>query len=267
MAGLPVAVVQLAAGEDGGANARAAVDLIARAADGGARLVVLPEYTLAWAPRLRTDLADRHERFHEEICSAAAAHAAWVIAGTLEPHGDRLRNVALVVGPDGTERARYTKVHLFDAFGARESEVLDAGEPGAGVVVDVDGWRVGVATCYDLRFPETFRVLADAGAEVVAVGAAWAAGPGKDAQLDVLARARALENTGYLLLASQSGRGRTGRSAIVDPLGELVVAAGEDGEPQILHADLTRERLTEVRETVPSLRHRRYAVVPRASRP
>lgn len=260
MTDLRAAVGQYAATDDPEANAETAVNLVRQAAEAGARLVLLPEYALAWAARLRPDLGDGHEAFGEALGAAAAAHGIWVVAGTLEPAVERLLNTAVAFGPDGRRQAAYTKVHLFDAFGVRESEVLDAGEPGAPVVIDVDGWRVGLATCYDLRFPETFRVLVDAGAEVLAVGAAWAAGPGKADQLRVLARARALENTSYLLLASQSGDGRTGHSAAVGPLGEELVTAG--AEPELLVADLTRERLDEVRTMVPSLRHRRYAVVP-----
>jgi predicted amidohydrolase len=258
---LRVAVAQLAATEDPAANTAAATRLVAEAAEAGARLLLLPEYTLAWAPRLHTAMATGHEAFAEALAAAAATHRIWVIAGTLRPHGERMRNIAIAVAPDGQVRGSYDKVHLFDAFGVRESDALDAGAPGTGVFVEIDGWRVGIATCYDLRFPESFRILADGGADVLAVGAAWAAGSGKADQLEVLARARALENTSYLLLASQCGQGRTGHSAVVGPLGELMDTAGD--EPVLLVADLDRDRLTEVRTTVPSLRHRRYAVVPR----
>lgn len=257
---LRVAVGQLEASDDGVAGTQAALALVASAAQAGARLLVLPEYTLAWAPTLHAGLAQEHSRFVEALAAAAAEHRMWVVAGTLEPDGDRLRNVAFALGPDGAVVGRYTKVHLFDAFGVRESDVLEAGSPEA-VVIDVDGWRVGLATCYDLRFPESFRVLVDAGADVLAVGAAWAAGEGKAEQLDVLARARALENTAYLLLASQCGRGRTGRSAVVGPLGDKLAAADE--RPQLLIADLDRERLEQVRATLPALQHRRYAVAAR----
>lgn len=260
MTDLRVAVAQLSTSEDVAANIAAALEAIRAAAEAGARLVLAPEYTLAWASRPHPGLAAQHAELAQALSDAARRHQVTVLAGTLEPAADRLQNVAVAFGPDGTRLASYAKVHLFDAFGFRESEVLAPGPVGAAVTVDVDGWRVGLATCYDLRFPETFRLLADAGADVVAVGAAWADGPGKAEQLDLLARARALENTSYLMLASQSGRGRTGRSAVHGPLGEEVVRA--DGEPQLLVADLDRERLREVREMLPSLQHRRYRVVP-----
>jgi len=258
MTDLRVAVAQLSASEDAAANIEAALQVIDAAAEAGAQLVLAPEYTLAWAPRLHPALGDRHAELAQALSDAARRHRVTVVAGTLEPAGERLRNVAVAFGPGGDRVAAYAKVHLFDAFGVRESEVLEPGPVGAAVTLDVEGWRVGLATCYDLRFPETFRLLADAGADVVAVGAAWADGPGKADQLDVLARARALENTSYLLLASQCGDGRTGRSAVHGPLGEEIVRA--DGEPQLLVADLDRERLREVRQTLPALTHRRYRI-------
>lgn len=260
---LRVAAVQLAATAAAAANVAAATAAVTEAAERGARLVVLPEYTLAWAPRLHPGLASGHAELQEALVDAARRTGTWVVAGTLEPHGDRMHNVALAISPERGRVAAYTKVHLFDAFGVTESDALDAGEPGA-VVVDVDGWRVGLATCYDLRFPESFRVLVDAGADVLAVGAAWAAGPGKPEQLATLARARALENTSPLVLASQSGRGRSGGSAVIGPLGTTMAraAAAGDRDTEIVVADLRSEELDAARAAVPSLQHRRYRVRP-----
>nr|WP_147918163.1 nitrilase-related carbon-nitrogen hydrolase [Ruania zhangjianzhongii] len=169
----------------------------------------------------------------------------------------------MLLGPDGEVAGEYRKVHLFDAFGVRESDVLDGGRPGGDNVLTVDlgGLRVGVATCYDLRFPETFRLLADAGADVLVVIAAWADGPGKAEQLEVLTRARALENTCYLLLASQPGEGRVGRSALIEPLG-TVIDQGGTGDEVILAATLTQDVIAEARAKVPSLSHRQFHVRP-----
>ncbi|MFV0426694.1 MAG: nitrilase-related carbon-nitrogen hydrolase [Beutenbergiaceae bacterium] len=261
MTALRVAAVQYAAGADPIINAACALDGVAEAAAAGARVVVLPEYSIAWAPALYPELAGGYQEFESTLASAAAEHGVYVVAGSLRPQGGRLLNVAVVFGPDGAERASYAKVHLFDAFGVQESKVLDAGPPGVAAVVDIDGWRLGLATCYDLRFPETFRLLVDAGAQVFAVGAAWAAGPGKEEQLLLLARARALENTSYLILASQSGAGRCGRSLIAGPLGQELAAA--TSETSVTITDLDPDQLARVREQVPSLRHRRYSVVAR----
>ncbi|UFU07449.1 carbon-nitrogen hydrolase family protein [Ruania halotolerans] len=264
---LTVAVVQLTAGQDGETNTRAAVEHVRGAARAGAQLVVLPEYSGGWAPRLSADLAQPADGpFHRAMSAVAAECAVDLVVGSMEPAdgaGGRCVNVALAFGPDGRQRGRYEKVHLFDAFGVRESDVLDAGAPGAhqALVLDVAGVRVGVATCYDLRFPESFRVLVDAGAQVLVVMAAWADGPGKADQLEVLVRARAIENTAYLALASQHGSGRTGRSQVVDPLGRQLAVA-QEGDAVLL-VDLDEELVADVRGKIPSLEHRRYTVVPR----
>ncbi|MBZ2196599.1 nitrilase-related carbon-nitrogen hydrolase [Occultella gossypii] len=273
MSTLPVAVAQLSAGADPEENARMAVTAIADAAADGAQLVVLPEYTAGWAPRLSLELAQPADGpFLRAVADAARDAGVHVVVGTIETGtvasgptaaAGRALNVAVAIGPDGRVLGRYVKVHLFDAFGVRESDVLAPGEPEPQntLVLDVGGFRVGIATCYDLRFPESFRVLADAGADVLVVIAAWAAGDGKVAQLQTLARARALENTSYLLLASQSGPGRSGHSAIIDPLG-APVAEADAAATVTLHGDLDSAVVSGVRDAVPSLRHRRYRVVP-----
>lgn len=254
-----VHVAGLACGRDPAANRELATDAVRRAADDGARLVVLPEYAAAFDPRgVGADLAEPLEGpFVRAITRAAADGGLTVVAGTAVPTSPgRAANVVVVVDADGV-RAAYRKVHLYDAFGQRESERLDAGDPAAPpAVVDVDGLRLGVLTCYDLRFPESARRLADAGADVLAVPAAWAAGPHKADHWTTLLRARAIENTAYVLGAAQCGRGVTGATCVVDPLG-VVVAEGD-----VAAADLSVDVVREVRERNPSLLNRRYRVVP-----
>lgn len=264
---LDVAVVQLTADTDAGVNTTTAVAGI-EGAD-GTDLVLLPEYTSGWAADLTTDLVqDPRGEFTRAVSAAAARTGRTVVLGTMEPAddggADRAVNVALALDADGEPLGRYRKVHLFDAYGIRESDALSPGPAGAehALVFDAGPMRVGVATCYDLRFPESFRVLVDAGADVLVVGAAWAAGEGKADLLRTLARARAIENTCYVLLASQHGRGRSGHSVIIDPRG--VVLAEADGEgPATLTASLSPEVVVQARAQVPSLEHRRYRVVPR----
>ena len=255
---------------------------VAAAGEAGCGVVVLPEYTSGWQARLGPELADDEGgALVVGLRSAARAAGIAVVVGVLVPaSGDRARNLTLVIAPDGEVVGRYAKVHLYDAYGARESDLLDAGEPGRPLVVDVptaDGWvlRLGVVTCYDLRFPESVRALTDvaggAPVDVVAVGAAWSGGPDKAEQLRTLVRARAIENTAYVALASQAGRGRVGGSAIVDPRG-VVLAAVDDGAdrgsrvgadaPVLAVATITGEELARVREASPVLRHRRYRVTP-----
>lgn len=250
----------------------------------GCDVVVLPEYCSGWLPQLTAELAEPESgELVSGLRSAAAQAGIVVVAGVLVPAAthDRALNVTLVIGADGEVLGRYPKVHLYDAYGARESELLDAGEPGRPLVVDVPvaggSLRLGVVTCYDLRFPESIRALADcadgdAPVDVVAVGAAWSGGEHKADQVRTLVRTRAIENTAYLALASQSGRGRVGGSVVVDPRGVVAAAVddgadrgsrvGADGEPVLAVATISGETLTRVREASPVLAHRRYRVRP-----
>lgn len=263
-----------------------AIAAVGRAADAGCAVVILPEYASGWLPRLVPELAKNEDGpFLTGLRAAARERAIAVVAGTVVPTAEpgRAWNVTVVLGPDGALLGRYAKVHRYDAYGARESDLLDAGDPAAPLVVEVpvpDGRvRIGVVTCYDLRFPESFRALVDLapGADpsrparvpdLVAVGAAWAAGPDKAEQLRVLVRARAIENTTFVALASQGGRGRVGGSAIVGPRGEVLTAVddGHDGgassDLRLAVADLEVGTLEPVRAASPVLAHRRYRVVP-----
>ncbi len=154
----------------------------------------------------------------------------------------------------GAARADYRKIHLYDSFGYRESDRLLAGD------VDAHAGRgrrleVGLMTCYDLRFPELARLLVDAGAEVLVLPAAWVAGPRKVDHWRTLVRARAIENTVYVVAAGQPGPRYTGHSLVVDPLGDVLAEAGE--EPAVLRAEVTRATLQAARRTNPSLLNRR----------
>lgn len=266
-----VAVVQLDAADLATTTAQA-VRAVERAADDGAALVVLPEYASGWAATVTPALAEPTSGpFVTALRDVARRGAVTVIVGTMTPGEDRCANLALAIAPDGSLAGTYTKVHLFDAFGYRESEALAPGPADAPpLVVPVGDLRFGVEVCYDIRFPESARRLVDAGADVLVVIAAWAAGPGKAEQLQVLARARAIENTAYLVLACQDGSGRAGSSAVVDPLGRVLVEAAADasatrpaGAATILHAELDPAAVAAARRRVPVLANRRYDVVPR----
>jgi predicted amidohydrolase len=191
--------------------------------------------------------------FGRELARVAALRDTTVVAGMFEASEDATRpwNTLLARGA-GT--AAYRKVHLYDSFGYRESDRLLAGavEP---TVVDVAGFRVGLMTCYDLRFPEFARALVDRGAEVLVVPAAWVAGARKVDHWRTLVRARAIENTVFVAAAGQPGPRYSGHSLVVDPLGD-VLAEAEDG-PALLTATLRREALDGARRTNPSLANRR----------
>lgn len=178
-----------------------------------------------------------------------------VIVGMYEPaDGGRAHNTLLACGPWG--QAGYRKIHLFDAFGSRESDHI---APGHDVVtLDLDGIRVGLATCFDIRFAEQFVAMGTAGAQLVVVPASWSEGPGKAEQWDLLTRARAADAQAWLLAVGQAWvppRGSAplgiGRSVLVDPVGRVAVRLGP--EPGLLLGDLDTARVDTVRASVPVL--------------
>jgi len=276
-----VALAQLTVGTDHAAAGAAAQDAVVRAAAAGAALVVLPEYASGFDPRgVGAEHAEPLDGpFVTGLRRQAEATGVAVLAGTTLPgtpagdgadavdagsagHAERAVNAIVAVGPDGAVRGVYRKVHLYDAFGHRESERLEPGPVDAPpLVLDVGGLRFGVMTCYDLRFPESARRLVDAGADVLVVPAAWAAGPGKAAQWEALAVARAIENTSAVLGVGQAGRGVVGSSLAVAADGRVLGRLGS--EPGTLVVDVDGADIAAVRERNPSLINRRYAVVPR----
>jgi predicted amidohydrolase len=167
---------------------------------------------------------------------------------------DRARPLnTLALGHDGGLTA-YRKIHLYDSFGYHESRTISPG-PVEPTVVDLHGFPVGLMTCYDLRFPELTRSLAEQGAEAVVVPAAWVAGNRKVEHWRTLLRARAIENTVWMVGVGQPGPRYTGHSLVVAPDGDVVVEAGED--EAVLDAVLDREAVAAVRRTNPSLANRR----------
>ena len=260
-----VAVGQFSAGTDKQANLTALAALIVQAAAAGARLVVFPEYSMYATRSLDAGLLDAAEPldgpFATGVAALAARHRVHVVFGMNEalPDDRRVANTLLALGPDGTRLGTYRKVHLFDAFGFVESDWVRPGDPGQRCVVDLDGLRFGAMTCYDLRFPELARRLTDAGAEVLVVPAQWAPGPQKEDHWRLLTRARAVENTVYLLAADQCAPTGAGNSAIIDPMGVPVAGVAEAADVAV--ATLDAERVAAVRRRLPSLEHRRYRVV------
>jgi len=262
-----VAVGQLASVPDKGSNLRRALSLVGEAADGGAQLVVLPEatmYPFGVAPDELAAAAEPLEGpFASELADAATRLSITVVVGLFEvvPGRARVYNTVAALGADGS-RGRYRKLHLFDALGWRESDLLEAGPIDGDELLVVKAGRIsfGVVTCYDLRFPELFRALVDRGATAFAVPSAWVAGPLKESHWEILTRARAVENTCYLLGAAQPPPQYCGRSVVVDPMG--VVTAGVAAGEGLAFAEITAERVLEVREALPVLAHRRYRVLP-----
>ncbi|MFC0432883.1 carbon-nitrogen hydrolase family protein [Kutzneria buriramensis] len=260
-----IALSQFVSDTDPEANLATVGEQTAEAARRGARIVVFPEATMArfgiplgglaqpldgpWASGVR-DIAKRHD--------------VLVVAGMFTPSDDgRVRNTLLVTGLGVDEH--YDKIHLFDAFGFAESETVAPGD--RSVTLEVDGVGIGVATCYDLRFPQLFQKLARSGASVILVPASWGSGPGKRDQWELLVRARALDSTTWIAACGQadpSSVGVTtkpgvptgiGYSAVVSPMGEIRAQAQD--RPELLVVDVDTAEVAEARGKVPVLANAR----------
>jgi predicted amidohydrolase len=255
--------VQFAATSDVDDNLAAIARAVASVS--GADLVVLPEASMHDFGRPDLPLGPVAQSIDGPYVAAIAGHAralrSTVVAGMFEtaPDGARPYNTLVALGPDGSLLASYRKAHLYDSFGYRESDRLSPGEIHP-VTVKVGEFVVGMMTCYDLRFPEYARLLVDAGADLLVVPAAWVRGPLKEDHWETLLRARAIENTVYVVAAAQSGSAYAGSSMVVDPMGVAVARLGD--EPGVIGAELTLDRLREVRERNPSLANRRLRSVP-----
>jgi predicted amidohydrolase len=248
---LDIALVQEAATLDPAENRARLAPLTPSGAD----LVVFPEVFARDFGKAGSDVREYAEAldgpFATEVGRVAAERDTTIVAGMFERTDELPFNTLVVRG--GAE-ASYRKIHLYDSFGYRESEALTGGAL-APVVVDVAGVPTGLMTCYDLRFPELARALVDAGAELIVVPAAWVAGERKVDHWRTLLRARAIENTVYVAAAGQPEPRYCGHSMVVDPLGDVLVEAGDGAET--VTATITRERLSEARAVNPSLANRR----------
>jgi len=239
-----VAAIQMRSGTDAGENRNRASQLIEQAVSAGAELVSLPE-SFSW---LGPD--------------GAKSKNSEPIPG---PNDQSCYNSTLFIRADGSVSAHYRKIHLFDAVvnGKRyhESDTVMPGD--VPVVVEERGVRFGLSVCYDLRFPELYRALADGGAHAVFVPAAFTSVTGR-AHWEILLRARAIENQVYVIAAAQVGRGSDGRqrfghSMIVDPWGEILAQAGGEHE-EVITARMDMDKLRQIRNRLPALAHRRIAL-------
>jgi predicted amidohydrolase len=261
---LRVACVQLATTTDRDANVAAAAAGVTEAAERGARFVALPE---KWAAIGEPEVIDASAEPLDgpTVTTArewASMHGIWLLAGSVVERieGQRHANTSLLIAPDGQVAASYRKIHMFDVDVAgvqyRESDVEQGGSDI--VTADVDGTTVGMTVCYDLRFPELYRILAVRGARIVTVPAAFTERTGRD-HWEVLLRARAIENQCFVVAPNafgDHGHGKVsyGRSMIVDPWG-VVLAQAPDGEAVIV-ADLDLDQVDAVRAAIPSLASR-----------
>ncbi|HET7066865.1 MAG TPA: carbon-nitrogen hydrolase family protein [Nocardioides sp.] len=221
----------------------------------GADLVVLPEAFARDFGEPGSDLTPHAEPldgpFVTEVERVAARRHTTVVAGMFEQTEGAPYNTVVVRGATSLD---YRKIHLYDSFGYRESRVLAAG-PIEPAVFPLGDTTVGLMTCYDLRFPELARRLVEGGAEVVVVPAAWVAGPRKVEHWTTLLRARAIENTVYVVGVGQPGPRYSGHSTVIGPLGDVLVEGG--GDDEVLTADLDPAVVAQARRTNPSLANRR----------
>lgn len=265
-----VAAIQMASGPNVNANLLEAGRLIAKAADAGAGMVALPENFAIMGINEQDKVAVRERDgqgpVQDFLAQQAVKHGIWVVGGTIPmvaPSPTKVLAACLVYNDAGARVARYDKLHLFDVSlkeGAEkytESETIEHGKDV--VVIDSPFGRMGLAVCYDLRFPEMFRKMLDQGMELVVLPAAFTAITGK-AHWEVLVRARAIENLCYVVAAAQggyhvNGRETHGDSMVVNPWGVVI-----DRLPRgsgVVMADIDRVQLAAIRRSLPAISHRR----------
>lgn len=258
---LRVALGQFFVQPESGTNLTIVSELIDRADQGGAGLLLLPEGIIARKPGDNTWPVTHREPldgpFVSGLLKASVGKTVTVVctAQIALPNEKRYANDLLVVR-DGKILLCYRKLHLYDAFNARESDNAVAGNA-VPALVDIGPFRCGFMTCYDIRFPELARSLALSGATLLVVPAAWVRGPLKEMHWDINIRARALENTCYLAAVSECGPVNVGQSKIADPYGVVVAQCGTAN--QLLFADIDAKTVEACRGSLPVLKNRCFA--------
>jgi predicted amidohydrolase len=260
-----IALCQFTSTPDPKANLEQVAEFAAQATAGGAELAVFPEATMC---RFGVPLGPVAEPLDGPWATAvgdiATRTGLTILAGMFTPAEDgRVRNTLLLTG--GGRHLGYHKIHLFDAFGFAESDTVAPGSEL--VVIELGDITLGLAICYDVRFPELFRALADRGANVVALPASWGAGPGKREQWELLVRARALDSTSWVVACGQAdptASGMTvsskaptgiGYSLVADPFGRI--AGSLSAGPDLLVVDVDPAMVSLARQAIPVLANRR----------
>ncbi|MDH6532682.1 putative amidohydrolase [Aurantimicrobium minutum] len=268
--GVKVAVAQFGPGPNVADNISVISSLVQAAAQNGARLVILPEYSSVLGGRLGdwvTEYAESlHGPFVEAMAELADENNIGIVVGMLEKSDSaddtRPYNTAIAVLPGAGVVARYRKVHMYDAFDVIESDWMQSGDPAEEPqMFTIDNLTVGMQTCFDLRFPETTRRLVDAGAHMIALIAEWISGPKKAHHWAALTSARAIENTVYVAAADQIPPIAVGMSRVISPLGETLIDMGQQMGVSI--ATVNVQAVEDARATNPSLKLRRYSVTTR----
>ena len=266
MSRLKVSLVQLCSGRDIGHNLEKLDQQLETSLPSDTDILVFPECFSQIGGSVAEQGKDAGRMTHW-LSESAKQYNVWLVGGSI-PVFDELSQrsyaACFVFNPEGAEVARYDKVHLFDADVAdstgsyRESNDYLAGSDI--VVVDIEGIKLGLSICYDLRFPELYRHMVDKGAEIICVPSAFTKATG-EAHWEVLLRARAIENQCYILAANQCGqhsrkRETYGHSMVVSPWGDVLASAME--EPTIVSAELDLDNLKAIRKQLPCLNHRKF---------
>uniref|UniRef100_A0A6P4FVC7 Hydrolase YbeM n=1 Tax=Drosophila rhopaloa TaxID=1041015 RepID=A0A6P4FVC7_DRORH len=256
---MKVALGQFAVAPEWSANLAQCVSLIDKAAAEGAKLLILPESIIAADmndSRITVRTAQPLDGpFVTGLIDALADRDLTVICCIATPDASGLtHNCQIALNASGLV-ASYRKLHLYDAFSMKESNDYIPGTE-LPPIVQVGDIKVGLMTCYDVRFPEVARSLAVRGADLLTVPAAWVRGPGKEWHWEVMVTARALENTCYVAAVGECGPRNIGCSMMVDPLGVAVARAGI--APDLIFADVDLERIRTTREVLPVLANRRF---------
>lgn len=265
------AAIQMASGPQVSANLLEAEKLIAEASKAGAKLVALPENFAIMGmhelDKVKVSEPDGNGVIQEFLATTAKKYAVWIVGGTIPLQAnqpDKVRAACLIYDDQGNRVARYDKVHLFDVSlpdSGEEYRESDSVEPGEGFcVVETPFGRLGVAVCYDLRFPEFFRSMSRQQLDIIVIPSAFTAKTGA-AHWEILLRARAIENLCYVIAPNQGGFHKNGRqtfghSMIVDPWG--VVLDCYKAGAGFVSANIDKNRLEKTRASFPVLEHRRF---------
>lgn len=259
-----VSVAQFAPTADLASNLAAMESLAESSVRRGASLVVFPEYSSYFSVPLGPEWVAAAQPLDGEFVSRLSTLASrlgiHIVAGMAESADDSARffNTLVAVTPAGAIASEYRKLHLYDAFGEKESQFTIPGPIVEPVTFGWEGFTVGLQTCYDLRFPEVTRRLVDAGADLVVVPSEWVRGPLKEHHWRTLVTARALENTIYVAAADHAPPVGAGNSMVVDPFGVELATIGD--ETGVAVAEISLDRVKSVRAINPSLALRRFGV-------
>lgn len=266
---MKIALCQIQSTKDTSANLRLLREYTEAAVSKGARLVVFPEASMvSFGGSLYDDAAQHELSFRQTLGNLAREHRVTVVAGGFAPvqlsdeWNLRVHNNLYAFDQNGVETV-YTKVHLYDAFGVKESDGVKAGKELK--LITVDGVKIGLAICYDVRFPKLFADYSRAGAQATIVSASWAGGEGKVEQWQILTSARALDSNMLILAADQASPAVSdprvditqplgvGYSRVVSPFGRTLVQAGE--APEVLIAELDVDEVAQAKKTLPVVEH------------